>query len=316
MPTDTHGAFIERNVCPACGSGSHRLLVDLPYVAPPISEYLLEFYGVGPGRTMLEKLDGIRYTLLECERCDMIWQSRAPGRELLERLYERWIGLADSVDRDATARLDERIPLLRELMSIVSGMDRPPGSLRMLDFGMGWGRWLLIARGLGCRVWGVELSDTRLAHAGALAIPTLGWDEIRDYEFDFINTEQVFEHLVDPYETLVHLSRSLAPGGLLKISVPPSTDIHRRLEANDWKAAKSTRNSLNAVAPLEHLNCYHGRALVAMAQRAGLEQAYLPTRAHYQFVSLSGGPKSLAKQIAKPIYRTRRGAYRLFRRAS
>lgn len=312
---DMDETFIERAVCPACGGSSSRILADLPYTAPPISDYLLGFYGPEPGRAAIRELDGIRYTLLECERCDLIWQRSAPGHELLEGLYESWIGPADSLGRDEDARLDDRVPLLRELMSFVAALDRPPGGLRMLDFGMGWGRWLLIARGLGCQVWGAELSDSRLAHAEDLAIPVLRWDEIPAHSFDVINTEQVFEHLVEPYETLVHLGRSLAPNGLLKISVPPSSDIHRRLRADDWQAAKSTKNSLNAVAPLEHLNCYQGRSLVAMAERAGLQQAFLPTRAYYQFVSLRGGLKGLAKQVVKPLYRTRGGAYRLFRRA-
>ena len=264
---------------------------------------------------MLAELSDSRYHLLECSRCGMIWQRNAPADGFVSRLYDDWIDPTESLDREAAATLDDRIPLLREIISLVAMMDRPPGSLRMLDFGMGWGRWLLIARGLGCQVWGAELSESRLARARALAVPTVSWDEIPSHQFDVINTEQVFEHLVDPYESLVHLAQSLAPDGIIKISVPPSGDIHRRLEANDWTARKFTKNSLNAVAPLEHLNCYSGESLVVMAERAGLEQVFLPTRAYYQLLTVRGGLTSIAKQLAKPVFRTRRGAYRLFRRS-
>jgi SAM-dependent methyltransferase len=318
MASQTQKAFAVRGVCPACGGDSYRTLTDLPYTAPPISDYLLDFYGTEPGGNILGELDGVRYSLLECTHCGMIWQHRAPPDDLVERLYETWIDPEDSLHRDTDAGLDQRVPLVREVMSIVSMMDRPPGRLRVLDFGMGWGRWLMIARGLGCQVWGAELSKARVAHARELAIPSVSWDEIPNHEFDVINTEQVFEHLVEPFEALAHLSRALAPGGLLKISVPPNNDIHRRLKANDWKAPKFTRNSLNAVAPLEHLNCYHGRSLTVIAERAGLEQFFPSARVYYRFVTPSGGLKNVAKQLVKPIYRNRlkRGAYRFFRRPS
>jgi hypothetical protein len=145
------------------------------------------------------------------------------------------------------------------------------------------------------------------------AIPVLSWEEIAYHRFDLVNTEQVFEHLVDRYATVLHLARSLLPGGLLKISVPPSGDIQRRLRANDWKAPKSTRNSLNAVAPLEHVNCYAVRSLLALAERVGLEPASLPLAAYFQVISLTGGPTSVARQVLKPLFPTRGGAYRLFR---
>ena len=316
MDGEAGRGFTERDACPACGGTSHRALVDLPYTAPPISEYLLGFYGGGAGTTMLGELEGIRFTLFQCEDCGMIWQRSTPGSTFLARLYEEWIGETDTFDRDVAAGLGDRLPVVRELTAIIAGLGGPPGGLRVLDFGMGWGRWLLIARGLGCQVWGVELAEEKRRHAAALAIPILGWDEIVDHQFELVNTEQVFEHLVDPHETLLHLCRALAPGGLLKVSVPPGGDVGRRLRANDWNAPKRTRNSLNAVAPLEHLNCYAGRSLLALAERVGLEPVSLPVGAYFEMVSFTGGPRNIAKQVLKPFFPTRGGAYRFFRRAS
>ena len=51
-----------------------------------------------------------------------------------------------------------------------------------------------------------------------------------------------------------------------------------------------------------------------MAGRAGLEQVFLPFRAYYSFVTVSGGVKNIAKQLVRPAFRTRRGSYRFFQR--
>jgi SAM-dependent methyltransferase len=316
MTVEAEGRFVVRGRCPACDALTPRTLMDLPYSQPPVSDYLIDFYGTEPGSNILSEVADLHYTVVECRSCGLIWQRTAPADDLIERLYEQWIDVDESLARDRHQALAERMLLVQEVAQILAAFRRPPGTLRFLDFGMGWGRWLQIARGFGCQVWGTELSEARLAHARRLAIPTVTWDEIPRYGFDFINTEQVFEHLVEPYATLSHLRRGLAPDGLIKISVPPNEDIHRRLKANDWKAPKFTRRSLNAVAPLEHLNCYHGRSLPAIAKRAGLEPAYLPLSAYYRVVVPIGGPKNVAKQLIKPLYRSvfKRGPYRFFRR--
>jgi 2-polyprenyl-3-methyl-5-hydroxy-6-metoxy-1,4-benzoquinol methylase len=116
------------------------------------------------------------------------------------------------------------------------------------DFGMGHGRWALLAKGFECQSYGTELTDELIEHAKSNGINVISWDEIPQYSFDFINTEQVFEHISKPLQTLHHLKKSLKDEGILKISVPPANDIDRRLKIMDWESPKYSRNSLNAVA--------------------------------------------------------------------
>jgi SAM-dependent methyltransferase len=82
------------------------------------------------------------------------------------------------------------------------------------------------------------------------------WDDIPKYRFDFINTEQVFEHIPEPLETLRHLIKSLETNGIIKISVPTANDVDRRLKIMDWEAPIDSRNSLDPVTPLEHINYF------------------------------------------------------------
>jgi SAM-dependent methyltransferase len=103
-----------------------------------------------------------------------------------------------------------------------------------------------------------------------LGIDIIGWSDIPQERFDFINAEQVFEHISDPVPTLKHLVSALKPKGIVRINVPNGWDIERRLAKCDWDAPKGSRDSLNAIAPLEHINCFNKKALVVLAARAGL----------------------------------------------
>jgi SAM-dependent methyltransferase len=158
----------------------------------------------------------------------------------------------------------------KEIENIINYFGVLPGKLEFLDFGMGWGHWCHMAGAYGCIAIGFEISQSRINYANSVGIKTVKWENIPDRRFDFINTQQVFEHVDKPFETLVHLRGSLKPKGIIRICVPDGSDIKRRLQINDWMAAKGSQNSLNSVAPLEHLNCYSYESLVYMADLAGL----------------------------------------------
>lgn len=62
--------------------------------------------------------------------------------------------------------------------------------------------------------------------------------DLESESFDFINSEQVFEHLVEPRQALASLSRALRCGGLLRISVPNGSDVDARLKLEDRSAPR------------------------------------------------------------------------------
>jgi 2-polyprenyl-3-methyl-5-hydroxy-6-metoxy-1,4-benzoquinol methylase len=175
-----------------------------------------------------------------------------------------------------------------------------PGKLKFLDFGMGWGQWCRMAGAYGCTVFGSEMSHARIAHAISVGVKIVDWEDIPKYQFDFINVNQVFEHLVNPLETIFYLCNSLKPEGIVRISVPDGSDIKRRLEINDWTAPKNSQDSLNPIAPLEHLNCYSHTSLVHMAESAGLVPLSIQEkmiRSHKNLIDLS------IRDILRPFYR-------------
>ncbi|HPD58019.1 MAG TPA: class I SAM-dependent methyltransferase [Smithellaceae bacterium] len=160
-----------------------------------------------------------------------------------------------------------------------------------------------MVKAFGCDSVGLELSTERIENAKLNGIKVITWNEIPDQRFDFINTEQVFEHIPEPLQTLRHLKTALKTDGILKISVPTANDINRRLKIMDWKAPKGTSNSLNPVAPLEHINYFTRSSLVTMASKAGMEEVFIPLKIQYRYSTDWGDFFKIAKNIFRPIYR-------------
>ena len=170
-----------------------------------------------------------------------------------------------------------------------------------MDFGLGWGRWALMAKAFGCNSYGLDLSQTRSAHAQSDGVVILDREGVRRHKFDFINADWVFEHIPDPFETLVLLRDALKTKGLISISVPTADDIRRRLSIMDWQAPKGASNSLNPVAPLEHINCFKRRTLVKMAATAHMKEVHLRLNKSFQLGKGMSTLRRIGKNVVVPL---------------
>ncbi len=199
--------FIVRNNCPACASSKLRLLYENKFEEYPIKEYLESFYS-SRGGVEFEYLKDGTYRLMECENCNLIFQSEILNDSNMKRLYENWIN-PDRVFKTAKNIHDLRYYAYnaQEIMQIIDYLQKRPSELDFFDFGMGWGNWALMAKAFGCNSYGTDLSEERIKHAESSGLKVISWEEIPDYKFDLINSEQVFEHIPQPLETLKHLKR-------------------------------------------------------------------------------------------------------------
>jgi len=295
--------FKTRNKCPACTSNQFEIIYQNQYDKSPISDYLLDFYSP-VGMVEFEYLEGANYILCKCNACSLIFQRDIPNDTLMERLYEHWIDPEKAYRmRQKKDGLERYSYYAQEIMQLIGYFKTNPSSLRFLDFGMGWGKWALMAKAFGCESFGTELSLVRIEHAKKDGIKIIEWDEIPQYSFDFINTEQIFEHIPEPLETLRHLKKGLKTDGVIKISVPSGNNIERRLKILDWKAPKGSRNSLNPVAPLEHINCFKRSSLAIMVNKANMEEVYMPLTIQYKYTTDWSSLERTAKNILLPVYR-------------
>jgi SAM-dependent methyltransferase len=260
--------MIGRDSCPACGAVGARLVADLPYDAPPISTYLTEFYPSLP-REHFGPLTAARYRLAECPACGCIYQNPVPDDDFMASFYR--LGLYGE-GRPAPGPIQpyQVEHQLRELMMAMRFRQPVVPRATVLDFGTGDGGWALLAAAAGLKTNACDLSPhafARLRLAGVVCHPS---DALPENTFDFINTEQVFEHLRDPLGVIRHLARALRFEGVLKIGVPHDPALRRKLQQPDWTAPKHTPQSLNAVAPIEHLNHFEPASIDALAVRADL----------------------------------------------
>jgi 2-polyprenyl-3-methyl-5-hydroxy-6-metoxy-1,4-benzoquinol methylase len=299
----THPYLVRRDACPACTATGAATLFECGLDAPPIREHLAALY---EPQGMIEPayLSGGEFRVLECAQCGLVYHQDVPGDALMERLYEHWIDPARALaQHEAHVTLDTRMTFIREIVLAQSVVPLSGPRLRAFDFGMGWGDWCLMASAFGCDVAGAERSPSRLAQARRNGIEVVPWEEIPSRAFELINCDQVLEHVVDPLETLTYVARALAPRGLLKVSVPDGADLKQRLARAQWMAPEGSADSLLSITPLQHINCFHHAALVAMAARAGLRPAQIPLAQQMAATVDRFTPSALINGLTRPLGR-------------
>lgn len=290
---------LQRTSCPICGEISGKSLLSLPYSDARIFRYLSSHYA---GRWQPERLNGHFYTVVLCRTCGLIYQKTIPNGPLLKDIYDTWIP-GEAKDRlRKRYTLEDYVYLASQVHWLILNAGMRPSELKVLDFGMGWAEWTNMARAYGCNAFGAELSEERIAHAKAIGIPIVDWESIPGSGFDFINTEQVFEHLIDPVGVLKHLVSGLGRGGLIKISVPDGSRVRSLISGLD-RIDKFKQGILMPVHPLEHINCFRHQSLLRLARAAGLEPARPSLLKMYDAFSGWFSLRRAAKNLLRPIYR-------------
>lgn len=257
--------YESRNACPVCSSNNYEILHEESYASDGISHYLKEFY-IPQGYIDFNYLEGMTYTLIQCKNCRLIFQKEVPNDELLHVLYDQWIDPAKALERNKSHDLSYRVMRLEEVLGIIMYFNKPPQNLEVLDFGMGWGSLCVQFKALGVNAKGVELSIPRKLFAESQGVEVVSWEDLDKLRFDFINTDDVFEHLTDPVSVLKKLSNALKPGGIIKISTPNAKVSERAIKKMDWYAPRGTNDNLNAVSPLEHLNCFYTKSIITLGE--------------------------------------------------
>jgi SAM-dependent methyltransferase len=255
--------FESRPSCELCGSEKGKVIFSRPFTDPVLWEYLDRYYEHRLPRAVVEK-EG--YEVRHCPQCGFIWQSRVLDGEGMEALYGRWIDARASLAKRTSATVAYPRMFARDVARISSLVQKDPARVQVLDFGMGWGHWCLMAKAFGYQVAGVELSEERVAYArdvlGIRVVPSLA--DVPNGSVDYVHCEQVLEHVRDPLAVLRDLVSRLTPSGYVRIGVPDGSHALRELRSASWCATKGP------LQPLEHINTFTPKTLVALAARAGL----------------------------------------------
>lgn len=297
-PVHCGSAMRARSSCPACLSTALKETYREPYASEGIQNYLRTHY---EGKASHTADDG-QYVLTRCEHCGLSFQKFIPSDNFLGEIYNQWVPGTDFEREHRNYSLEEYRYLAEQVQFVIQHLGRPPGELHMLDFGFGWAHWSRMAMAYGCRVSGVELSQERAEHGRSVGIQVLPLDALPDRTFHFIHTEQVFEHLAEPRAVLDRLVAALAPGGLIKISVPDAVASLKKIQRGESFGSLSVKDKM-PIAPLEHINAFNHASLVAFGKAAGLQ----PVRpSFFRLYNAASGLlqlKNLARVVARPVYR-------------
>jgi len=312
--------MFKRTACPVCDETYNiSSLVSLPFSSEKIRYYLDSFYC---NRVDHASLAGYVYEVMKCNSCDCLYQTNVPSDSLSHSLYTEWINTDITKINHLNKPLSSFLWYAQEISTVISVLKKNPSDVSILDFGMGWGQWSSMARSFGCNVIGIERSPVQIKNANQIGISCrTDISELRNFHFDFINTEQVLEHVDSPMHILTELSSLLKPNGILKISVPYSSNPIQSLNLLDFNIPKNKRHSLNFIAPLEHINYFNPKTFSYIADRLRLKSIKLPMNIQYRSAMfLTGGTasKHILKCLLFPIWRNilNRGNYILLQKSN
>lgn len=267
----------KRDKCPACYCRGFEKVYSQSYSMPEMVSYLKDFYS-SQGAIELSSLMDHEFEVNVCRECNVIFQTYVPGENYVFEIYEKWLEPEKTFELFERQRPNEYFTnLIREIYRFANLFEKPRNQLKFYDFGMGWGNWLVAAKALGCQVYGFDISLARTAHALRNGIIEVKPTDLADWQFDFINVDQVLEHVRDPLAVLKQLVSALSPSGVIRVAVPNGSKILDLLKQPDWKAPKDSPLTLNPIAPIEHINCFTTDSLVSIIKRANLEPFLTPS---------------------------------------
>jgi hypothetical protein len=261
-------SLVTRPTCPIGCDSRGRTLLSLPFSDERVWGFISDYYD---GRVPRSAVEGARYAIRQCDTCGGLWQVEVLDADGLRELYESWIDAEASLRKKTTAGVALFAQYAEILTTAATLLDRPPHTIELLDYGMGWGHLASVAKAFNYRAHGFELSERRRAYAQGRGVDVV--DDLQAGAYGFINAHHVLEHVPDPFATLTAIVGATEPGGTVRLSVPDATGMVARLRGSDWRAGK------DALHPLEHVNGFTPESLRTLARRCGLVPCHRVTSA-------------------------------------
>ena len=135
--------------------------------------------------------------------------------------------------------------------------------LNVLDFGAGWGTWLLNIKTKCPNIFASEFSTIRKRYLIKNDINVINFkDKKYNNYFHVVRLEQVLEHIVDLKGMIFKLKKMIKKGGVLSIGVPNGQyEINKEL----------IKLKKGPIQPLEHLNCFNNKSLKILFKKNGFK---------------------------------------------
>mgnify|MGYP001256287834 CR=1 FL=1 len=250
-----------RSICPACKKNNFKNIYSLSYNSEKMVNFLNKYY---KERIDTQKLEKNNYNLLECQYCSLIFQEQIPDEKFSQELYEELIDQEDSLQKKENFEKKYRKKLFYEI-SLIKGMFKKKNKeISILDFGAGWGFWLNHLKSYNFDVYAYEISQSRIEFIKKNQINVISSIENSVNKFDFIYSEETFEHISNPRETLINLSKMLKNEGFILLRFPSSFLFK-------FKLNEKYEPSSDCAHPLEHINLLKKKSFDKMIEDSNLK---------------------------------------------
>lgn len=204
--------IVKRIICPLCNNNDIYTLIDIKCS----DDKYLQFLKYEPTYDEVFYEDFKKYLFDEhfkvskCRKCDFIFQNNILNNIGMKKLYDEWISPTKVASLHMNREFGEEYNLRVKFLS--NYFNR---KLNILDWGAGFGDFCLAASAAGHKTYSYEFSYERINFMKQVGIEVFTNDNIPTEYFDYINVDQVLEHVPDPFDVL---SRKMHLRNHLKVS--------------------------------------------------------------------------------------------------
>ena len=218
-----------------------------------------------------------RFRLVRCVMCGLVFLNPRPVESEISGYYPPWYHSRYMDNQWLESLTIQGIPWRDAMRGKGANILKYKSSGRILDVGCGDGILLKFFQEQGFDVYGVESGDV------SYAVKILGLNihngrlEDANYQdgfFDVISFYHVFEHLHDPFKTLLLVHSLLNNNGIVVIEVPNFAGFEARIFRSSW---------VGISAPL-HLYHFTLKTLAELLTKAGfeiLDKGSVPEKSRY-----------------------------------
>jgi len=257
----------ERTHCPVCDSSSLNTLFDIERDSKSFLSFLkLErFYSKrfweGYQNGMLNELV---FKIVKCDDCGFTFQYEVLNETGMKLLYNDWL------DQELLLQYySEKKPSkhTQNMLNMLGKVLKNQNGLQILDYGAGYGGFCALSVKYGFNTFAYELSSDKVKYLSSeMDIITL--NSLDNYQsfFDFINLNQVLEHVSNPRELLMILSSCLRDKGIIFVSVPNCNHIAVTIKRNGL-----SKELFLQLSPFQHINAFNNKTLKKIGKLSGLQ---------------------------------------------
>lgn len=275
--TNEAATFVARESCVACGGESVEVLDSGKYSEDPVRGHIeSDPWGESP----LPYLQDHVWEYVKCKGCGQMYQKWLLTPEWQEVRFSKWMNEEAIRKFEVDHGLDRPEVHFHKCTNFVKHVlrvekltrsIRGEHAVRVMDFGCGWGEYLVVAKQFGFDAYGVDRAPDRqevTSRKGVTVFSDLEEAKQKVGEgFHAVSLFQVLEHIEEPLGLLKGIREVMTNDGVLILEVPNCEGV----------TGINSKQDYYQIHPLEHINCFTPDSLAGIARRAGFERIATPT---------------------------------------